>query len=97
MPAKLLTLRRYTLWIVLLIASAHSISAQDKPAYRLFTKDGKPVEFGPMVKTLAKADIVLFGELHDNAIDHWLELQVGARPFRPTDRHYHGHGNVRSR
>lgn len=56
--------------------SLGSLSAQDKPAYRLFTKEGKAVDYGKMIDELVKADIVLFGELHDNAIDHWLELQV---------------------
>jgi len=59
------------MWLVTSIAYA-----QDKPAYVLYTKEGKPVDYDKMVKVLSKADIVLFGELHDNAIDHWLELQV---------------------
>lgn len=29
-----------------------------------------------MMKTLKEKDIVLFGELHNNAIAHWLELEV---------------------
>jgi uncharacterized iron-regulated protein len=49
---------------------------QDKAAYNLFTKEGKAVDYDKMIKALSKADIVLFGELHDNSIGHWLELQV---------------------
>lgn len=51
-------------------------NAQDKPAYRIFTRDGKPVDYTKMIKELGNAEIVFFGELHDNSIDHWLELQV---------------------
>ena len=29
-----------------------------------------------MLKELTQADIVFFGELHDNSLNHWLELQV---------------------
>ena len=29
-----------------------------------------------MIKTIRKADIVFFGELHDDPIAHWLELEV---------------------
>jgi uncharacterized iron-regulated protein len=29
-----------------------------------------------MIAALSKADIILFGELHDNAINHWLEWQI---------------------
>ncbi|MFZ6010983.1 MAG: ChaN family lipoprotein [Bacteroidota bacterium] len=53
-----------------------AVWAQDKPAYRLFTKEGKAVDFERMIQSLSNADVVLFGELHDNAISHWLELQV---------------------
>lgn len=50
--------------------------AQDKPAYFLYNKEGKTVKYGKMMKEIADADIVLFGESHNNALIHWLELQV---------------------
>jgi len=62
--------------LVVFFLSAQLVSAQDKPAYQIFTKEGKPVEYGKMIKELGKSEVVLFGELHDNSIDHWLELQV---------------------
>lgn len=61
---------------ILLSVVATSIRAQDKPAYKIFAKDGKAAGYDKMIKEISKADIVLFGELHDNSIDHWLELQV---------------------
>lgn len=65
-----------TLLIFLLAGLSFQSAAQDKPAYTLFTKDGKVAEYRKMIAELTKADVVLFGELHDNSIDHWLELQV---------------------
>ncbi|GCC50673.1 hypothetical protein SanaruYs_08910 [Chryseotalea sanaruensis] len=50
--------------------------AQDKATYKVFTKEGKPSDFTTMMKESAKADLTFFGELHDNSIAHWLELQV---------------------
>ncbi len=50
--------------------------AQDKPAYKLFTKAGKDVKYGKMLDELQKADIVLFGEQHNDPIAHWLQLEV---------------------
>jgi uncharacterized iron-regulated protein len=50
--------------------------AQDKPAYILYTKDGKATKYAKMMKAIGDADIVLFGENHNNALIHWLELQV---------------------
>ncbi|HPF52992.1 MAG TPA: ChaN family lipoprotein, partial [Draconibacterium sp.] len=48
----------------------------DKPAYTLFNIDGKEVKYEKMLKQIEDADIVLFGELHDNPISHWLELEL---------------------
>ena len=48
----------------------------DRPAYRLFTATGQPADYDQMVSELAQADVVLFGEQHNDAISHWLELQV---------------------
>ena len=48
----------------------------DKPAYRLFNRNQKSITYQEMLKVLEKADIVLFGELHNNPICHWMELQV---------------------
>jgi uncharacterized iron-regulated protein len=53
-----------------------NLSAQDKPAYRIFSSEGKKADYVDMVKDARKADIVFFGELHDNPIAHWLELEL---------------------
>ncbi len=51
-------------------------SAQDKPAYQLFTAKGKSIKYGKMLDELEKADVVLFGEQHNDPIAHWLQLEV---------------------
>ena len=61
---------------VLLSLSSMAIFAQQKPAYILYNAQGKKVSYKKMIKQLAKKDIVLFGEFHNNAIAHWLELAV---------------------
>ena len=48
----------------------------DRPAYRLFTATGQPADYDQMLAELAQADVVLFGEQHNDALAHWLELQV---------------------
>jgi len=50
--------------------------SQDKPAYLIYTKEGKKVSYGEMIKTLAQQNVVLFGEIHNNPISHWLELNL---------------------
>ena len=48
----------------------------DKPAYRLFDAKGQAKNYADLLKTAAKADIVFFGELHNNPIAHWLQLEL---------------------
>lgn len=62
-----------TLFVLFLSIQGFS---QDKPAYQLFNKEGKKAKYEKMLKELSTADVVLFGELHDNPICHWLELEV---------------------
>jgi uncharacterized iron-regulated protein len=60
------------LFIVLTISS----TAQDKPAYRVFTGEGKKSDYEHIIREASKSDVVFFGELHDNPISHWLELEI---------------------
>jgi uncharacterized iron-regulated protein len=53
-----------------------NLSAQDKPAYRIFSGEGKKTDYGDMLQEALQADVVFFGELHDNPIAHWLELEL---------------------
>jgi uncharacterized iron-regulated protein len=62
--------------LLLAVSLAASVSAQNKPAYRIFTGEGKKAHYHDIIKSALKADVVFFGELHDNPIAHWLELQV---------------------
>ena len=53
-----------------------SLQAFDKPAYVLYNAKGKKVSYEKMLKNLQKQDVVLIGELHNNPISHWLELEI---------------------
>jgi len=68
-------MKKYLLFIFLL-ATTLTVCAQQKPAYILYNSEGKKVSYKKMIKQLAQKDIVLFGEFHNNAIAHWLELSV---------------------
>ena len=64
---------------ILIIASLTLVSFRsDKPAYLLYTSEGKNVKYQKMIETISSADVVFFGELHDNPIAHWLEYEVTA-------------------
>lgn len=68
-------LRSLVLLTVVVLTGMHTF-AQVLPAYTLFTGKGKPLAHKNMLKQLKTADIILFGELHNNAIGHWLQLEV---------------------
>jgi uncharacterized iron-regulated protein len=68
-------MKKYVL-VVLAMFFSMLIFAQQKPAYVLYNAQGKKISYKKMIRQLAKKDIVLFGEFHNNAIAHWLELSV---------------------
>lgn len=48
----------------------------DKPAYILYDSDGRAAAWEDLIKDAAGADIVFYGELHNDPISHWLELEM---------------------
>ena len=59
---------------ILLFATIIS-SAQDRKPYQIFDKKGKKSSYEKVLKASEKADVVLFGEYHDNSVVHWLQLE----------------------
>lgn len=60
----------------ILISLSISSFKADKKAYELFDINGKVATYEQLLKSVKEADIVLFGELHDNPIGHWLQLEL---------------------
>ena len=56
---------RKTILTVLASLAMLVSSAQDKPAYRIYTAEGDKADYGMMIKALAKADIIFVGETHN--------------------------------
>ena len=52
------------------------VFGQKKPAYMLYKTNGKKLTYKKMMKQLEAADVILFGEIHNNPIAHWLQLEV---------------------
>ncbi len=63
-----------------------STYAQQLPAYALFRSNGEPVDFYSMTDELAKADVILFGELHNNPIAHWLQYETAINLINTSPR-----------
>lgn len=55
---------------------SHFALAQVLPSYALFNAQGGKVAHKQLLRLVAGADVVLFGEEHNNPIAHWLQLEV---------------------
>ncbi|MDX1685232.1 MAG: ChaN family lipoprotein [Saprospiraceae bacterium] len=61
--------------VIISVALACFIQAQ-KPAYLIYDSLGQIVEYDSMIRSLSTADIVMFGEMHDDPVTHWLQYEV---------------------
>ena len=64
--------------LLVILAATVALTAfrSDKPAYQFYTQTGKNTSYEKLLKEATGADVVLFGELHNNPICHWFELQL---------------------
>lgn len=67
-------MKRLTL-LFLSLALLTSMSA-DLPAYKIFNKKDKETDFSKLLKEASEADVIFFGEQHNNPINHWLQLEL---------------------
>jgi uncharacterized iron-regulated protein len=68
-------MKTITIQLVLLFSLFQGFS-QNKTAYQIYTANGEIVSYEKMLTTLNSADIILFGELHNNPISHWLQYET---------------------
>lgn len=66
---------KQTILLLTSIFSLLTVSAQKAP-YVIYNAKGKKVSYKKMLKTLEDKDMVLFGELHNNPIAHWLQYEL---------------------
>lgn len=71
-----MTLNKRTIFTMLTAFLLITLSFGQKSAYTLFNEKGKETKYKKLVKAATKADVVLFGELHNNPIAHWLQLEL---------------------
>ena len=66
----------------LVLFNFNCLLGQNPLAYQIYNQRGKEVSFDKMVKKLSRQDVVLFGEYHNNAIVHWLELRTAKALYK---------------
>ncbi len=69
-------MKKPTVVFLILFFSVIMAFSQEMEAYKLYNSKGKDTDYGKMLKKAAEADVVLFGELHNNPICHWLQLEL---------------------
>lgn len=62
--------------VLLLLVLACFLMSSDMPAYQIFKVNGEATTFKELLKKAQKADVVLFGEYHNNPIAHWLQYEL---------------------
>ncbi len=68
--------------IIITTLFTNIIVGQNPKTYELYNSKGEKVDYNTMIHSMAIADVVLFGELHNNSICHWMELKVAKSLFR---------------
>ncbi len=69
------------LTITLLVLFSFSGLAKDLKAYQIFNSEGKAVDIDKIMKDAAEKKFIFFGELHNNPICHWLQLELTKRLY----------------
>jgi uncharacterized iron-regulated protein len=72
---KLADMKRLILCFSILLTISN-VWSQDKSPYQIFDKKGKKTTYAKLLKSSESAEVVLFGEYHNNAIIHWLQLEL---------------------
>lgn len=67
--SRILILLFFALWI-------GTLQAQLLPNYALFDAAGNNISHKELIKLTSDADVILFGELHNNSVAHWLQLEL---------------------
>ncbi|MCK9421168.1 MAG: ChaN family lipoprotein [Bacteroidales bacterium] len=63
-------------FFLLLILFVFLSMKSDKQAYKVYNTKGHKADYDDILDAAKKSDIIFFGELHNNPICHWLQLEL---------------------
>ncbi len=75
-------MKKYLFSLISAILVCSAALAQDKPAYAIFTSEGEHSDYGRMIRSLGKADIIFIGETHNCPVAHWLEYEITSNLYQ---------------
>lgn len=64
------------IWTFLCALLTNTLAAQDFNSYHIYNNKSKKTKIKKLLKEVDKADVVFFGEMHNDPISHWLELKI---------------------
>lgn len=67
------------IFLILSVFLSIYLAAQEELKAYQFYQDATPISFQKAIDAMAEADVVLFGEFHDHAMVHWLQLKAAQR------------------
>lgn len=62
--------------VTLLYCSIANLSFGQEKAHQIYNNDGNKISYKTMLFKIENADVVLFGETHNDPISHWLQLEI---------------------
>lgn len=68
-------MKKINLLLIICLIISH-LQAQSLHSHIVYNHQGEQVTFGFMVDEMVTNNVILFGELHDNPIAHWLQLEL---------------------
>jgi uncharacterized iron-regulated protein len=77
-------MKKIIITISIFAAMSFAQMHSNKDAYIIYDSKGKKTDYSQLLAEAKKADIILFGELHDNPICHWLQKELTQDVF--TDK-----------
>jgi len=73
-------MKKFSILILLILYGivSHGFQNQDssKPAYLIYDANGDVLDYSQLKEISAGADLIFFGEQHNSAIAHWLQLEL---------------------
>ncbi len=72
---------RLFLSLFLVLTLSFSYAKPGNSPYRIYTAEGRQVSFQKVIKQLLEKKYIFFGEYHNNAISHWLQLEMAQLLF----------------
>jgi len=73
------------IFLILSVFFSIQLAAQEELKAYQFYRDATAISFQKAVDAMAEADVVLFGEFHDHAMVHWLQLKTAQSLMKKGD------------